>query len=65
MKKWYKSKTLWFNVATVLIAAGNELAPLLELMEAEAAESARVLIIMASSVGNTVLRIVTNTKVTM
>lgn len=65
MKKWWKSKTVWFNIATALIAAGNELAPLLQIMETATAESVRIVLIMASSTGNMVLRIVTSTKVTM
>lgn len=65
VKKWYKSKTIWFNVAVGLTAAGNELLPVLDLMEGDGQEVLRAYLIVALSVGNTILRIVTKTKVTV
>lgn len=65
VKKWYKSKTLWFNLAIGLTAAGNELLPVVELMDAEGQEVLRAYLIVALSVGNTILRVVTKTKVTI
>lgn len=65
VKKWYKSKTLWFNLAVGLTAAGNELLPVVELMAGDSREVLRTYLIIAGSVGNTILRVVTKTKVTI
>lgn len=62
-KPWYKSKTIWYNVALGLVAAGNELAPLLDLMDPEPASVLRPLLIVALAVGNTILRIITTKPV--
>lgn len=65
VKKWYKSKTLWFNLAVGLTAAGNELLPVVDLMDGDSREALRTYLIIAVSVGNTILRVVTKTKVTI
>lgn len=63
-KAWWKSKTLWFNVATALVTISNEMAPLAEIMSKENSEAFRSIIIVASVLGNTILRLVTKTPVT-
>lgn len=65
MKKWWKSKTVWYNVAMTLLAIANELAPVVDLMDGERAEVIRAYLVIASSVGNIILRTVTSTKVTL
>lgn len=62
-KRWYKSKTIWFNIGTSLVAAGNELLPILDVMSPEAAADHRALLIVAMSIGNLILRIVTSSPV--
>lgn len=65
MKRWYKSKTVWFNIAVTLVAIGNELMPLVSVMDGEASADLRMYLILATSFGNMILRMVTSTKVTL
>jgi len=63
MKKWYKSKTIWYNIAVSFVAIGNEMMPVLGVMEGAAAEELRAWLVLLLAVGNTILRTVTKTKV--
>jgi len=58
-KLWYQSRTVWLNIMTAFIASMNELLPLLDIMDPEAAEGLRSLIIMANVFGNVWLRVLT------
>lgn len=64
-KKWYKSKTVWFNVGVGLVAAGTELTPLLDLIAGPELDAMRAYLVISLSMGNTILRVVTRTKVTL
>jgi len=59
VKPWYWSKTIWFNIATGLLAAGVELAPLVEFMEPDAQSEARFWLAMFVALGNIILRTLT------
>lgn len=65
MKPWYKSKTIWFNVATAIVATGNEMMPVLGVLDSATAETVRPFLVIGLAVGNTMLRVVTETKVTL
>lgn len=58
-KKWYTSKTIWYNVAMTVVTAANELMPVLEVMDPTVASQVRVWLVLALSLGNIVLRTVT------
>ena len=64
-KKWYRSRTFWYNAAVTLVALGNELLPLLQVMDNPAREELRMWLIFATTFGNAILRVVTQTKVTL
>lgn len=55
MKKWWKSKTVWFNVVTGIIVIADQLSG-----KAIPVEVSAVIV----SVGNVILRLITNKAVT-
>lgn len=63
-KPWWKSKTIWYNVAITLVATANEMAPVVDILDPTVADTIRPFLIMALAVGNTVLRVVTTKPVT-
>jgi len=60
-KPHLQSKTLWFNVAMLLIAMAVELAPLLSIVPEEWRDMAQAGLLVCSAVGNFILRLVTKT----
>lgn len=58
-KPWYASKTLWFNVITVIIAVVGDLTKAFTFSGVTAEIFAGIL-----SVGNILLRLITNTALT-
>lgn len=63
-KVWYKSKTMWFNLGTILVAVTAELTPLLGFLSEETATVVTPLVLIAAAVGNIILRSVTTQPVT-
>lgn len=64
-KKWYKSRTIWFNLATALVIASAEIAPLLDVVAPETQVELRTYVILASVIGNLILRFLTESRVEM
>jgi len=59
-KPWYRSKTIWFMIGTLLVATANELAPILDVVENEQVrDDLRTLIVFGTSIGGVILRLVT------
>jgi hypothetical protein len=54
MKKWYKSKVVWFNIVTLALAIINEMAGKVIPTECSASIVA---------IGNVLLRMITSTKI--
>lgn len=65
-KPIWRSRTFWFNFAMSLLAVGAELAPLLDLVTDPVLQArARAILMILTIAGNFVLRLVTDTKVTL
>ncbi len=58
MKKWYQSKTLWFNILTVLVGTVGELTNVIT-MDAKTAQIFAAVL----AVGNFILRFLTTTSI--
>lgn len=58
-KLWYQSKTVWFNIGTILVVVAAELTPLLGLFDAQTEAALTPLVLLAAAVGNILLRAVT------
>lgn len=63
-KPWWKSKTMWANIAIGVAAAVTELAPLADVMQPEQAASFRSVLLVVGVLANLLLRIVTTGPVT-
>jgi hypothetical protein len=63
MKRWWQSKTVWFNVATGLIGIGTEAAALVDAVPEGWQETARLGLVALVAVGNVILRLVTSEPV--
>lgn len=59
VKKWYQSKTIWFNGGTFLVTVGGELAILSEFVPSEYRVVFLGGLTMASAFGNIIIRTVT------
>lgn len=59
VKKWNQSKTIWFNIGTLLVTVGAELIILAEFVPAEYRVVFLGGLAMASAFGNIILRTVT------
>ncbi len=57
MKKWFYSKTVWFNVVSTIVTATAW-----ALGELPDGSNAVVIIVFINTVGNMILRLLTNTK---
>jgi uncharacterized membrane protein len=69
-KVFWKSKTMWFNVLTGLVAFANELALVIDQIalagwDAEKVALARAAITFVSIIGNMILRAATTSAVTL
>lgn len=64
MKRWFRSKTMWYNVALILTGTANELLPILDFASPETAEALRFPLYLALAIGNIILRRVTHEPVT-
>jgi len=62
-KQWYTSKTMWFNIATILVAVGSEMTPILGVLDPETADVVTPMVLVATAVGNIILRSVTSKPV--
>lgn len=60
-KQWYQSKTVWFNIVTVALAALPEL---IDAVKVIAPPRWIDLLVLVNTVGNIVLRAVTKTAIT-
>lgn len=58
MKNWYQSRTLWFNLLTLIVSIGGELTHAFSFNE----QTLKVIGIIVL-VGNSVLRLFTNTGI--
>lgn len=65
VKKWYQSKTMWYNIAVSMVAAGNEMMPIVGVLDPAIADTVRAYLIVALAAGNTILRSITSTKVSL
>jgi hypothetical protein len=59
-KRWYTSKTIWFNIGSFLVTIASELAVLSEFLPPEYRLIFLVSITTITGVGNIILRTVTN-----
>lgn len=59
-KKWWQSKTIWFNVGTVLAVIGTEYGLLVDLFKPEYQDIIRLSLALVSAAGNAILRVVTS-----
>lgn len=55
-KRWWRSKTIWFNIATGIVAFANELAAIVELLPDTYQPPVRIALIGINAVGNVWLR---------
>lgn len=60
MKQWHQSRTIWFNIGSGLVAIGNELAPVVLALDGDVQQTARVAVAVAISLGNIILRLITD-----
>lgn len=58
MKKWYESKTIWLNIASIVVVAGSQLANSNVL-----GTKATTGILVGVNIGNLILRTLTNTGI--
>jgi len=63
-KKWWRSKTVWFNIAGILIAIGTELPAILPYLDPAIATSVQGYLILGMTIGNIILRSMTQHKIT-
>ena len=59
MKRWWKSKTVWWNIGTGATIIGAELMAVAEVLPPEWPEPARAVLVAVMSGGNVILRFVT------
>jgi len=59
MKKWWKSKTVWFNVVTIAVGVAGQLLGVVK------SETATVALTLVVGLGNVALRFITNTGISM
>lgn len=64
-KKWYQSKTIWFNIGTVLLATGTEYSAFVELLNPDIQADVRLWLALFSASGNAILRVVTTKPLVM
>lgn len=64
IKRWFHSKTMWYNAALILTGAANELLPILDFASPETADALRFPLYLMLAVGNIILRRVTRDPVT-
>ena len=59
VKRWYKSKTIWLNVAGLSIAVAQEFLVLVELLPETYQDAVRFWLMFLLALGNIVVRTVT------
>lgn len=59
MKRWYESRTIWFNLASAILIIGTEFAQLSDLIKPEYQELFKLTLLCMTVLGNTILRILT------
>ena len=64
IKRWFRSKTMWFNLATMMVSTANELMPLLNIVDSATADALRLPLFLLNAIGNIILRRVTRDPVT-
>lgn len=60
MKRWYQSRTLWFNIATGMVGLGTELLAVVELVPDDWQSLLRAALIIVTALGNAILRFLTS-----
>lgn len=60
MKKWYKSKTIWANVASILAIIAQEMGPVASALPEEWRATAMIGTVLTTALANIILRTVTN-----
>jgi hypothetical protein len=64
VKRWFRSKTMWFNIATMMVATANELLPIIDIVNSETSEALRLPLMLMNAFGNMILRRITNSPIT-
>lgn len=64
MKSWWKSKTVWWNIATMMVLASTQFGPLVDMFGGEYKALIQQVLVLANAIGNLILRVVTSTGLT-
>lgn len=59
-KPWRRSRTIWFNIATLLVAVATEFSALVELLPPDHQPTVRFFLMLLLAVGNVIFRILTS-----
>lgn len=59
MKKWWQSRTIWFNIGSVLLVIGTEFASFVEFLDPAQQDDVRFWLALFTAAGNAILRSVT------